>query len=165
MMKPDENLLKKYAQVMVQYALNNGDGINKGDTVFLVGQECTKDLFMAIAKEIYAAGGNVITNYLPNNTRDNSLSRFLLENGTDEQISFFAKPYWQGIVDATDHILFIMSEPDIHYFRRTTIIEDQHDEQCKSALYEDARIERAGRQTVLVALPCTEHNPWLMKPG
>ena len=112
----DEDLLKKYAQVMVHYALNNGKGINKGDTVFLVAQECSKDLFMAIAKEIYAAGGNLITHYQPNNIRENSLARFLLENGSDEQISFFAKPYWQGIVDAADHILFIISEPDIHVF-------------------------------------------------
>src|SRR5215203_604568 len=115
MMKLDENLLKKYAQVMVQYALNNGHGINKGDTVLLVGQECTKDLFMAIAKEVYTAGGNLITNYQPDNLQDNSLPRFLLQHGADEQISFFAKPYWQGIVEATDHILFIISEPDIHY--------------------------------------------------
>src|SRR3954451_14066204 len=115
-MKLDESLLKKYAQVMVRYALNNGCGINTGDTVFLVGQECSKDLFMAIGKEIYAAGGNLITNYQPDNIRDNSLIRFLLENGSNEQIGFFARSYWQGIVDATDHILFIISEPDIHVF-------------------------------------------------
>ncbi|CAN5677044.1 hypothetical protein BH10BAC2_BH10BAC2_02750 [soil metagenome] len=113
-MKPDDSLLKKYAEVMVLYAINNGKGINKGDTVFLVGQEYSKDLYMAIAKEIYTAGGNVINNYQPNNIRDNSLVRFLLENGTDEQIAFFAKPYWQGVVDATDHIVFIIAEPDIH---------------------------------------------------
>ena len=115
MIKLDGNLLKKYAKVMVQYALNNGIGINKDDTVLLVGQECTKDLFMAIAKEVYTAGGNLITNYQPDNLQDNSLARFLLQNGDDQQISFFAKPYWQGIVEATDHILFIISEPDIHY--------------------------------------------------
>jgi aminopeptidase len=115
MTKLDESLLKKYAQVMVNYALNNGQGIKKGDTVFLVAQECTSDLFIAIAEEIYAMGGNLITNYLPNNTKENSLARFVLENGTDEQIGFFAKPYWQGVVDAADHILFIISEPDIHY--------------------------------------------------
>ena len=114
-MKLDESLLKKYAQVMVHYALNNGQGINKGDTVFLVGQECTNDLFTAIAKEVYAAGGNLISNYQPNNLRESSLPRLLLQTGTDEQISFFAKPYWQGIVEATDHILFIISEPDVHY--------------------------------------------------
>jgi len=74
MYKLDENLLKKYAQVMVHYGLNNGKGINKGETVFLVGQECSKDLFIAIAKEIYEAGGNAITNYLPDNTRKSSLA-------------------------------------------------------------------------------------------
>jgi aminopeptidase len=100
---------------MVQYALNNGKGMNKGDTVFLVGQEIAKNLFMAIAKEVYDAGGNLIVNYQPNNVRDTSLVRYLLQNGSDEQIGFFAKPYWQGIVEATDHILFIISEPDIHY--------------------------------------------------
>jgi aminopeptidase len=115
MMKLDETLLKKYAQVMVQYALNNGKGINRGDTVFLVGQEIAKDLFMAVAREVFDAGGNLISNYQPDNVRDNSLIRYLLQHGSDEQIGFFAKPYWQGIVDASDHILFIISEPDIHY--------------------------------------------------
>jgi aminopeptidase len=115
MLKLDNSLIKKYAQVMVQYALNNGKGINRGDTVFLIGQECTKDLFMAIAKEVYSCGGNLITHYLPDNTKDNSLARFLLQHGSDGQIGFFAKPYWQGVVDTTDHILFIISEPDVHY--------------------------------------------------
>ncbi|HEY1112911.1 MAG TPA: aminopeptidase, partial [Chitinophagaceae bacterium] len=115
MIKLEKSLLKNYAQVMVHYALNNGKGIHKGDTVFLVGQECTKDLFLAIAEEIYAAGGNLIPGYQPDNTREGSLPRLLLQLGSEEQISFFAKPYWQGIVEATDHILFIVSEPDIHY--------------------------------------------------
>lgn len=115
MYKLESKLLKNYARVMVRYALNNGNGINKGDTVFLVGQECTRDLFLAIAAEVYASGGNVITNYQPDNSKETSLARLLLTMGNDEQISFFAKPYWQGIVDATDHICFIIAEPDIQF--------------------------------------------------
>lgn len=115
-MQLDESLLKKYAQVMVLYAVNNGEGIRKGDTVLLTGQECSRDLYVAIAKEIYAAGGHIIHNYHPDNIREKSISRFLLENGSDEQIAFFSKPYWQGIVDATDHIIFIIAEPDVHAF-------------------------------------------------
>ncbi len=115
MIQLEDTLLSKYAKVMVHYALNNGHGIRKGDTVFLVGQECTKDLYLAIAREIYAAGGNLITNYQPDNIREKSLARYLLENGSDEQIGFFANPYWKGIVEAADHILFIIAEPDIHY--------------------------------------------------
>lgn len=115
-MQLDESLLKKYAQVMVLYAVNNGEGIRKGDTVLLTGQECSRDLYVAIAKEIYAAGGHIIHNYHPDNICEKSISRFLLENGSDEQIAFFSKPYWQGIVDATDHIIFIIAEPDVHAF-------------------------------------------------
>lgn len=115
MLKLDKALLEKYAQVMVHYALNNGEGIKKGDTVFLVAQECSKDLFLAIAREIYSSGGNIITNYQPDNTKETSLARMLLQNGTEEQISFFARPYWQGIVDTADHICFIVADPDIHY--------------------------------------------------
>jgi len=114
-MKLEASLLRKYAQVMVHYALNDGKGINKGDTVYLVGQECAKDLFLAIAEAIYAAGGNLISGYTPNNERGSSLPRLLLQNGTDDQLGFFARPYWQGLVDAADHMLFIISEPDVHY--------------------------------------------------
>lgn len=115
MIQPEEELLGKYAKVMVHFALNNGKGIQKDDTVFLVGQECSKDLYLAIAREVYSAGGNLITHYQPDNTRETSLARWLLEHGSDEQIGFFAEPYWKGIVEATDHILFIIAEPDIHY--------------------------------------------------
>ncbi len=114
-MQVPENLLHKYAQIMVRYALNNGKGINPGDTVFLVGQECTRDLFLALGREVYAAGGNLLSSYLPNNTKEDSLARFLLQQGSDEQVGFFAEPYWRGIVEAADHILFIVSEPDVHY--------------------------------------------------
>src|SRR6476620_10251457 len=99
MFKPDQIILDRYAQVMVRYALNNGKGINKGDTVFLVGQENTKPLYLAIAKEIYAAGGNIISNYQLDNLRESSIVRSLLETGSDEQVGFFAKPYWEGIVE------------------------------------------------------------------
>ena len=158
MMKLDESLLKKYAQVMVQYALNNGKGINKGDTVFLVGQECTKDLFIAIAKEVYTAGGNLITNYQPNHTREGSIARYLLQNGSDEQISFFAKPYWQGIVETTDHILFIVSEPDIHYLEGLPA--------SKISMMNSARapyMKMREKKSCPGRFACMAHNPWQMK--
>ncbi|GAA4341880.1 aminopeptidase [Flaviaesturariibacter amylovorans] len=114
-MQLPQELLDKYAQVMVRYALNHGKGMAPGDTVFLVGQEITRDLFLALGREVYAAGGNLITHYSPNNTQADSLARFLLQHGSDGQVGFFAEPYWRGIVEATDHILFIVSEPDVHY--------------------------------------------------
>ena len=110
----DQKLLSNYAKVMVHYALNNGNGVRKGETVFLVGQECSKDLFMEISKEIWLAGGNVIPRYLPDEIERYGVNRTLLEIGTDEQLSFFPTPFWQGVADASDHILNIIADPDVH---------------------------------------------------
>jgi aminopeptidase len=107
-------LLNKYARVMVHFGLNNGNGIKKGETVLLVGQECTKDLYVEIAKEIWKAGGNVLHRYLPDEVERYGVNRALLEIGTEEQLSFFPEKYWQGIADQMDHTIFIIAEPNIH---------------------------------------------------
>lgn len=111
---PEPKLIQKYAEVMVNYALGNGRGLKPGETVFLVGQECTKPLFIAIRNEIYRQGGNVLTRYLPDDTYRYGLNRSLIELGTEEQLKHFASNHWQGIASDTQHILFILSEPDIH---------------------------------------------------
>ncbi len=86
----DEKLLNNYAKVMVHYALNNGKGIKKGETVLLVGQECSKDLYAEISKEIWKAGGNILHRYLPDEVERYGTNRSLLEIGTDEQLAFFS---------------------------------------------------------------------------
>jgi aminopeptidase len=110
----DKNLLTNYAKVMVQFALNNGNGIKKGETVLLVGHEYAKDLFLEIAREIWKAGGNVIPRFLPNETSAEGFNKSLLELGSDEQLGFFPTAFWQGVTDAMDHMIFIISEVDIH---------------------------------------------------
>lgn len=114
MYKPEQHLLENYAKVMVHYALSSGRGMKKGDTVFLVGQECSKALYMEICREIWRSGGNVIMRYLPDEMERYGANRALLEIGSDEQLSFFPYPYWQGVTEAMDHIMFIIADPDVH---------------------------------------------------
>lgn len=98
---------------MVLYGLNNGNGINKGETVYVSAQECSKDLYVALAQEIILAGGNVIGGYVPDAVRETSIGRFLLEHGSDEQITYLPTAYWQGLVDSADHMLSVIATPDI----------------------------------------------------
>jgi len=112
--KPSEEIIKKYAKVMVHYALNGGKGINKGETVCVIGNDCGKDLYMAVCKEIWEAGGNVIHRYLPAGIERYGLNRTFLEVATDEQLQFFARPFWQGLTDSIDHLLFIMADANVH---------------------------------------------------
>jgi aminopeptidase len=111
---PDQMILEKYAKVMVHYAIGEGKGIMPGETLWLSGPEYTKPLFMEIMKEVWRAGGNVITSYLPNEIGRYGMSRELIELGNDEQIGFFANHLWKGVCDQADHIMFIVCDPDIH---------------------------------------------------
>ncbi|MDB4984711.1 MAG: thermophilic metalloprotease superfamily [Patescibacteria group bacterium] len=111
---PDQDILDKYAKVMVHYAMGGGKGLKPGETVWLSGCEYTKPLFMAVLKEIWRSGGNAITSYLPNEIGRYGLSRELIELGSDEQLGFFANKVWKGVCDEADHIMFIICEPDVH---------------------------------------------------
>jgi aminopeptidase len=61
-----------------------------------LAQECAKDLFIAIAKEVYEAGGNLITQYLPDNIRQSSLPVFFCRMALMNRFHFF--PHHTGRV-------------------------------------------------------------------
>ena len=116
---PNGTILKKYADVMVNFALGKGKGIKKGDVVRLSGSESCKPLFIAIHNAIIDAGGHVISHYGPDEEkgdrrRNINFSRYFYEHATDEQLKFFPKNYLKGVVDDMDHSLFILAEKDPH---------------------------------------------------
>ena len=116
---PSQELLKKYADVLVNFALGGGKGIKKGDVVRVSASESSKPLFIAVCNAIVDAGGHVLSHYGPDDEqgdkrRNISVSRYFYEHATDEQIKFFPAKYLKGVVDQMDHSLFILSEADPH---------------------------------------------------
>ena len=116
---PKPEILKKYADVLVNFALNGGKGIKKGDVVRVSASESSKPLFIAVCNAIVDAGGHVLSHYGPDDEqgdkrRNISVSRYFYENATDEQIKFFPAKYLKGVVDQMDHSLFILSDADPH---------------------------------------------------
>src|SRR3989338_8799932 len=116
---PSEKILKKYADVMVNFALNRGRGIEKGDVVRVSSSESAKPLFIAICNAIVDAGGHVLSHYGPDEEqgdkrRNISVSRYFYENASEEQIQFLPAKYLKGVVDQMDHSLFILAEKDPH---------------------------------------------------
>lgn len=106
---PSEEILNKYAEVLINFALNGGKGINKGETVVLQVPESAKPLLKALRRTVLKAGANMITEYL---AEDVSKEYFELAN--DEQLSFMAKRYMKGKVDDADHFVFIDCTTDKH---------------------------------------------------
>jgi aminopeptidase len=116
---PSDKILKKYADLMVNFALGKGKGIKKGDVVRLSGTESCKPLFIAIHNAIIDAGGHVISHYGPDEEKGDrrrsiNFSRYFYEHASDEQLKFFPKNYLKGVVDDMDHSLFILAEKDPH---------------------------------------------------
>lgn len=121
MYTPSERILKKYADLMVNFALGMGKGIKKGEVVRLSASESAKPLYVAIHNAIVDSGGHVISHYAPDDEkgdmrRNDSFSRYFYEHATDEQIKFFPAKYLRGVIDQIDHSLFILSEKDPHAF-------------------------------------------------
>src|SRR3990167_4859439 len=106
---PSDTILKKYADVLVNFALGGGKGIKKGEVVRVSCSESAKPLYNAACNAIVKAGGHVIGHYSPDDEqgdkrRNESFSRYFYQHATDEQISFFPSKYLRGLVDEASQV-------------------------------------------------------------
>ena len=113
MYQPSQELLQKYASVLVDFALDDGQGIKKNDVVFLTTQVPGMPLAMEVYRSIIKSGGFPIVQVI----EDDFKLMHLLE-GTDDQISFFSEKYYRGIVDTVDHSIRILADRDPLYLAR-----------------------------------------------
>lgn len=114
---PSDVILKKYADVLVNFALGGGKGIKKGDVVRVSASESAKPLFIAVCNVITDSGGHVLSHYGPDDEqgdkrRNESFTRYFYEHANPHQIQFFPAKYLRGLVDQMDHSLFIHAEKD-----------------------------------------------------
>ncbi len=105
MYTPSSEILQKYADVLVNFALGGGVGIKKGEVIFLQVSESAKPLLRALRRAVLKSGGNPIINYFPDD-----FSREFFECSSTEQIKFFPAKYLKGKVDEMDHVVSIISE-------------------------------------------------------
>lgn len=106
---PDKKILEKYADVLVNFALNDGKGIKKGDVVFIQVPENAKPMLIALRKTVLLAGGHPIIQFIPD-----GISREFYEIANDEQVKFFPKKYLKGRIETIDHLISIVADWDLH---------------------------------------------------
>lgn len=109
MYQPSSEILDKYADVLVNFALNHGRGVKKGEVVFLQVPESAKPLLISLQKSVLKAGAHAIIQYLPD-----EMSREFFELASDEQLKFFPTAFLKGRVKQADHFLMILAETNYH---------------------------------------------------
>ncbi len=101
---PDESILKKYADVLIKFALWSGGGLRTGETVFLSIPESSKPFLIPLQRSVLDSGGNPIIHYVPEN-----ISRDFFAHANDNQIAFSPKEYLLSRVASVDHFVSIIS--------------------------------------------------------
>ena len=110
--EPDPQVLERYGRVLVDFALGNGAGIKPGDTVLVMGAEETKPLFAEVCRAVWRSGGNVIQHLTLTQDERINLERDFYELAEDAQLDFFAAKLMRGMLDQSDHLLYIAGEQD-----------------------------------------------------
>ena len=105
--EPPREIVERYARVLVDFALGEGEGIKPGDTVWVVGAEETKPLFAEVCRAVWRSGGNVIQRLEPTQDERFNLERDFYAMASDEQLDHFPARYRRGLLDEIDHALYI----------------------------------------------------------
>ncbi|HEX9503681.1 MAG TPA: aminopeptidase [Patescibacteria group bacterium] len=109
---PPQKILKNYADVLVNFALNSGKGIKHGEVVMITAYEYAKPLFLELYRAVLKAGGHVIPSYHPDQHPKFNFEKEFFVNAEDHQITFFPARYMRGIIDQIDHSIYVLSETD-----------------------------------------------------
>lgn len=105
--QPSTQLLTRYAAVLVNFALNSGQGIKANEVVLCQVPDIAKPLALALQNTILKSGGQPIIRLLPT-----GFSRDYFNLAKNHQLTFFPKNYLKSQADLIDHQINIIAETD-----------------------------------------------------
>ncbi len=105
--QPSGVMLDKYADVLINFALNSGEGVKPGEVVMLRVPEVAKPLLVALRRAVLKAGAHPLVFFSPDD-----FTREFYELANEDQLSFFADKFYRGLVDQVDHLVAIIAETD-----------------------------------------------------
>lgn len=106
---PSNAVYQKYADVLVNFALNGGVGIKPNEVVQILVPDVAKPMFGALQNAILKSGGHVLGRFLPT-----GFTRDFYDLASDEQLKFFPANYLKERTRLIDHSIAILAEHDLH---------------------------------------------------
>ncbi len=111
---PSQQVLERYADVLVNFALGGGAGVRPGDVVRIVARESARPLYVELHRAVWRAGAHAIGGYLTDDDGDHNLARDFYELAGDAQLDYLASDYMRGLIDQIDHQVSVLSDSDMH---------------------------------------------------
>jgi len=104
---PDQIILDRYADVLVNFALNSGRGVKAGEVVQVVVPDVAKPLALSLQNTLLKAGAHPMIRLMPT-----GFDKDYFTLATDEQLKFFPKKLFKERVNLFDHQIGIIADPD-----------------------------------------------------
>jgi aminopeptidase len=105
--QPSSDILRKYAEVLVNFALNSGAGVKKGEVVQFAVPEIAKPMALELQNAILKAGAHPMIKYLPS-----GLEKSFFDLANKDQLTFFPKTYFKQRAQLIDHQIGIIADED-----------------------------------------------------
>ncbi len=107
MFQPDASVLGKYADLLIKFALNGGEGAKKGEVVQINVPDIAKPLYKEILRAVLQCGAYPKTTLLATET-----DKIFFQYASEDQLVFFPEAYKRAEADLIDHQVSIIAEAD-----------------------------------------------------
>jgi aminopeptidase len=107
--QPSQTILRRYADVLVNFALNSGAGVKPGEVVQCAVPDVAKPLALELQNTILRAGAHPMVRLLPT-----GFDKDFYNLASDEQLLFFPKEYLKARTEMLDHQIGIIADVDPH---------------------------------------------------
>lgn len=103
--QPPTKVLKKYADVLVNFALHSGHGVKKGEVVQCVVPDVAKPLALELQNTILKAGAHPLIKIIPT-----GFDKDFFQLANEDQLKFFPESYLHERVNLIDHQVGIIAD-------------------------------------------------------
>jgi len=109
MYQPNQKILEKYADLLVNFALNSGQGVKEDEIVMCVLDDVAKPFLIELYQVILKANAHPMMRMIPT-----GLDKIFFENANDKQLIFFPENYMKARCETINHQIGIISDDDPH---------------------------------------------------
>ena len=111
---PSPEILQKYADVLVKFALNSGKGVQPGEVVMCAVPDIAMPLAKALQRSVLESQAHPIIRILPS-----GFEAEFYDLASPEQLKFFPKKYFKAQADMVDHQVVIIADVDPYELKDT----------------------------------------------
>ncbi|MDD5055589.1 MAG: aminopeptidase [Candidatus Peribacteraceae bacterium] len=105
MYQPPDTVLRKLADLLINFALGSGKGVKPRDVIQLTVPDVAKPLYIHLLQSVLKAGAFPKVTLLPTGTE-----KLFFDLANDEQLTFFPAAFKKAEADLIDHHVSIIAE-------------------------------------------------------